>query len=63
MSAETRRFLMIACAASEMDWLRHAARLRGVSVAEYVLEAVNVRLCKEGVDAVLFRVASDEVMR
>ena len=39
----------------ELDWLKHASKLRRLSVSEYVKRAVNTQLCKEGVDAVLFR--------
>lgn len=40
----------------QRELLRHAAKLSGLSAVEYVKEAVNARLCKEGVDAVLFKV-------
>lgn len=39
----------------EYDWVKHAASLRGLSVAEYVKRAINAQLRREGVDAVLIR--------
>lgn len=39
----------------ESDWVKHAARLRGMSWREYVRRAVNERLQRDGVDAVLLR--------
>ena len=43
----------------EKDWLTHAARLRHLSVSEYIKEAINTRLRREGVDAVCFAVRSE----
>jgi hypothetical protein len=39
----------------EIDWLRHAASLKRVTVVEYIRRAINVQLCADGVDAVLFQ--------
>lgn len=54
-----RESLMICATPEELDWLRHAASLRRLPVAEYVKEAVNDRMRREGVDAVLFKVKSE----
>jgi hypothetical protein len=51
--------LLIRATREELEWLRHAARLRHLPVSEYVKEALNARLRREGVDAVLFKVKSD----
>ncbi len=32
--------LVVRCDKSELDWVKHAASLRGVSMSEYVKEAV-----------------------
>lgn len=53
------RFNMKA-SADELDWLKHAASLRNLSMSEYVRQAINARLRREGVDAVLFREKDDE---
>jgi hypothetical protein len=50
-----KRRLEIACTDEELDWVRHAAKLRGLSLVEYVKRAINASLQREGVDAVLFR--------
>jgi hypothetical protein len=47
--------LVIRASAEELAWVRHAARLRHLSMAEYVKRAINAALCQQGVDAVLFR--------
>ena len=39
---------------SELDYVTHAANLRGQSLLEYVKRAINAALMKQGVDAVLF---------
>lgn len=39
----------------EADWIRHAAKLRGLSMSEYIKRAINASLRREGVDAVLFK--------
>lgn len=39
----------------EFDWLIHAAKLEGVTPREYVVRAINQRLCSQGVDAVLLK--------
>lgn len=39
----------------ERAWVEHAASLVGLSLAEYVKRAINARLRREGVDAVLIR--------
>lgn len=53
MTDETRRHPLVTLWATseETGWVRHAAELRGLSVPEYVKEAINARLRKEGVDA------------
>lgn len=38
----------------ERSWVRHAAKLRGISLQEYVKRAINAALVKQGVDAILF---------
>jgi predicted HicB family RNase H-like nuclease len=40
---------------TELSWVQHAAKLRHMSLAEYVRQAINASLRKEGVDAVLLR--------
>ena len=40
---------------AELDWVKHAAQLRRISLADYVRQAINASLCKEGVDAVLLQ--------
>jgi len=49
------RHLRVPMTAEELDWVRHAAKLRHVSTVEYVRQAINTRLRHEGVDAVLLR--------
>ncbi len=44
----------------EADWVRHAAKLHGVNVSEYVKRAINAALRKQGVDAVLFAERDDK---
>ena len=51
--------LLIRATREELEWLRHAASLAHLPVGEYVKEALNTRMRKEGVDAVLFRLKSD----
>ncbi len=51
--------LIIRTTAEELDWVKHAADLRGLSMAEYVTRAINVQLRREGGDAVLFRQSDD----
>lgn len=46
--------------AEERDWVKHAARLRGLSAVEYVRRAINMSLRREGVDAVLLAQTDDE---
>jgi uncharacterized protein (DUF1778 family) len=54
--ANTRRVkLVVAVSPDEIDWLKHAAKLSHESVAEYTRKAINARLVKQGVDAVLLR--------
>lgn len=47
--------LILRVTKDELDWVKHAAALREMSLAEYVRRAINASLLKEGVDAVLFR--------
>ncbi len=47
--------LVIRGTKEELDWLRHAARLRRVPVVEYAKRALNAQMRREGVDAVLFK--------
>jgi len=47
------------CNDEMVDYLRHAASLRHLSIRNYVREAINRQLCKEGVDAMLLPEASD----
>jgi hypothetical protein len=51
--------LVVFCSKDEAVYLQHAAGLRGLSVSEYVKQAINASLLREGVDAVLFRVSAD----
>jgi hypothetical protein len=51
--------IVIQCSLDERRWVEHAASLRGLSLFQYVKEAINASLRREGVDAVLLRVASD----
>lgn len=51
--------IAIAVDAEEYRWVKHAASLRHVSLAEYVKQAINASLRKEGVDAVLLREKGD----
>lgn len=44
---------------TEHDWLRHAAHLKHMSLAEYVRRAINAQLRREGVDAVLLKESTD----
>ena len=53
MSNEAR--LKVWMTDEEFEWVKHAANLRHVSLAEYVKRAINASLRREGVDAVLFR--------
>lgn len=46
----------------ERDQLRLAAKLRHVSLSEYIRRAINASLRREGVDAVLFRESDDAHM-
>jgi uncharacterized protein (DUF1778 family) len=59
MRTLTASTIRLQATVEEHDWLKHAARLRHISVAEYIRRALNVSLRREGVDAVLFR-ESDE---
>lgn len=59
-SGEALCQLRIPATLTELEWLHHAASLRHMSAVEYVKEAVNDRMRREGVDAVLFRVDSDD---
>jgi predicted DNA binding CopG/RHH family protein len=47
--------IVIRASEDELDWVKHAASLRQMSLAEYVKRAINTQLRREGVDAVLFR--------
>lgn len=51
--------LLIRATKQELDQLRLAASLVHLPVAEYVKEALNDRMRREGVDAVLFKLKSD----
>jgi uncharacterized protein (DUF1778 family) len=52
--------LVVRVSAEELDWLKHAAKLRHRSVSEYVKRALNAQLRREGVDAVLFKLRDEE---
>ncbi len=52
--------LGVRVSAEELDWVQHAASLRALSLSEYVREAINARLRREGVDAVLLRERTEE---
>lgn len=56
MNSKPTTTLSIGCSQDELEWLRHAARLRHQTVPEYVKDAINARLIRDGVDAVLFLV-------
>lgn len=45
---------------AECEWLDHAAVLDGMTPREYVVRAVNERLARQGVDAVLLREREQE---
>lgn len=47
-------YLSVYCMEEEREWVKHAAKLRGLSMAEYVKRAVNAALIRDGVDAYLF---------
>ena len=47
--------IVVNATVDEYDWVKHAASLVHLSLAEYVKRAINASLRKEGVDAVLFR--------
>lgn len=47
---------------AEADHVKHAAGLVGMPLAEYVREAVNWRLRKEGVDALLLKLRADGLL-
>jgi len=51
--------ISISFSKDEYEWLKHAARLRHLSVNEYVRRAINAELVREGVDAVLLREKGD----
>ena len=54
MTPRTPHQLRINATREELDWVRHAAKLQGMAVSEFVKRAINDRLVKMGVDAVLF---------
>jgi uncharacterized protein (DUF1778 family) len=45
--------ITVRCSAQEYDWALHAARLKRMTLREYVVRAVNDSLVRDGVDAVL----------
>lgn len=51
---------VLTLSADEREWLEHAASLNGLTIREYVVRAVNDRLRKQGVDAVLLREEGEE---
>lgn len=53
--------LILRATQDELRQVKHAASLRGLSMAEYVKRAINHSMMREGVDAVLFRVADARV--
>lgn len=55
MTPDTRETLTIPISGDELAWVRHAAGLRRLSLAEYVRRAINLSLSREGVDAVLLK--------
>ena len=57
--ANIRATLVVRGTQQEIDWVKHAASLRHLSVSEYVKRAVNAQLRKEGVDAVLFELLDE----
>ncbi len=50
----------ISVSLDERRWVEHAARLRHISLSEYVRQAINASLRREGVDAVLLRTSEDD---
>lgn len=54
-TSAARTEIVVNCTKDERDWVRHAARLRRLSLAEYVKQAINRALRHDGVDAVLLR--------
>lgn len=50
-----KKYIQVSATDTEYDWLAHAAKLRGLTIREYVVKAINASLRREGVDAVLFR--------
>lgn len=59
MNANRRVSLGVRVTIMEMDWIAHAAKLRHMSFDEYVKQAINESLRREGVDAVLLKVKGD----
>jgi len=47
--------LMVTVTADERDWVKHAASLKGQTLREYVIRAINASLRRDGVDAVCIR--------
>ena len=47
--------IVITMTKNEREWIQHAARLRHLSLREYVVRSINASLRREGVDAVLLR--------
>ena len=58
--AGTEPRLNIPISSVELDWVEHAASLRGLQSVEYVRRAINLSLRNEGVDAVLLAESDDE---
>lgn len=48
-----QRLIQIRITAEEYEQVAHAARLNGLDVREYTVRAINERMRRQGVDAVL----------
>jgi len=53
------KIFVIPTTIEEQKWVEHAARLRDLSLVEYVRRAINAQLRREGVDAVLLHESDD----
>jgi hypothetical protein len=53
------KFIEIRTTNDEYEWVEHAAKLCGLDVDQYVRQAINVALQRQGVDAVLLKVEGE----
>jgi hypothetical protein len=54
------KFIEIRTTNDEYEWVEHAASLCGLDVDQYVRQAINASLRREGVDAVLLKTDEDQ---